>query len=507
MAAATQVQVVRAPLVGSHTTRVAIAVTSPDASGIVGLGVVGEMIVGFLTTSDVDQRFLNAIPDKITNNFTESTKFYVYKRPGFVVHNTPAAGNIGTAIKLWSGQGNGDKIITAYGDTNSTIYDGTSSLGAIVGTARDITETIIGTTATLVIPSSNSRAYYYPDGGALTEITDVDYPFNAGLTTVGTFVHLDGYAFIMTSDGNIWNSDLNSVANWTSTSFIATNMYPDKGVGLARYKDTIVAFGKETIEFFRDVGNDLGSPLQKINEAFIKLGAIDDNAICQFEDSVAFVASSDISSISVFVLDGFKPIRVSDNVIDSLLANRGSATIRLTAAKVYGKTLLFLVVGPSTFVYSLEDKMWHEWAGVDIKWHKFAANTSATPITYSISSTNTDGAVYAINPVAPVFDDDGDAYTMSITTSKIDLDTERRKFLHRVTVVGDTSLSSTNLSISWSDDDYMSFSTPRDVDLNSGRKYISNCGSFRRRAFRLTNSDPVGVRLEALEMEITQGQT
>jgi len=45
---------------------------------------------------------------------------------------------------------------------------------------------------TLVIPCENGNAYYYPDGGALTQITDVDFPS----TNIGTFVHMDGYAFI-----------------------------------------------------------------------------------------------------------------------------------------------------------------------------------------------------------------------------------------------------------------------------------------------------------------------
>jgi hypothetical protein len=309
----------------------------------------------------------------------------------------------------------------------------------------------------------------------------------------------------MDTDGNVWNSDLNSIANWTSTSFISSNMYPDKGVGLARYKDTIVAFGRETLEFFRDVGNANGSPLQKINEAFIRIGCIGPNAICQFEDNVAFVASSDIGSISVYILDGFRPIRISDNVVDSQLANRGTSAISMTTIKLYGKTLLFVGVGTTTYVYSVEDKMWHEWGGVDVKWFKFAANTAATPVVYAISNTNVSGKVYRLNPVNPLFEDDGSTYTMVITTSKIDLENERRKFLHKLTLVGDVDDVSSDLSISWSDNDYMAFSTARTLDLASNRKYISNCGQFRRRAFKIAHSDPVAVRLEAMELEITQG--
>ena len=498
--------VVRLPVVGTYNSRTIGATTLNSASGIVGIGVVGTMIVGSTSSSNRDQKYINAIPEKITNPLTGKDTFYCYKRPGFASHSTPASGSNGTAIRVWTGQGNGDKVISAFGLTNSTIYDGTSSIGTITGVVTSITETLLAGTANLVIAVDNNKGYYYPTGGAMTEITDVDYPGNASRTTTGAFAHLDGYTFIMDTTGRIYNSDLNSISAWSADSYINSDMYPDKGVGLARYKDMIVGFGRESIEFFRDVGGATKvTPLARVNEAFIKIGAMGPEAITELEDTIAWVSSSNIGSISVYVLDGYKAKKISTETIDSQLNLRGSATIYLSSAKLFGKTLIFVQLPGQTFVYSMEDDMWHEWSGQVRYWHKFAANTAATPVVYSITRDDTSGKVFKLNPVSPVFTDNGNTYTMTVQTSKFDMDKERRKFLSKLAIIGDISTSSSTFNVSWSDDDYVTFSTARTLDISNNRNYLTNCGSFRRRAFKLTNSSAYPVRLEALELEVSEG--
>ncbi len=498
-------QTVRIPLIGNFNQRL-FGPAAGAASGYVGIGIVGTMVIGASSLINKDQRFINAIPDIVKNPLTNNSTYYCYKRPGLETHTTPQSGSIGTAIRVWTGQGSGNKIISAFGSGASTIYDGTSSLGILNGVALDITETTVGTTANLVIPTENNLAYYYPDGGSLTRITSINYPGNLGTeTTTGSFVHMDGYAFIMTQSGRIYNSDLGSVSSWTSTSFLSSNMYPDQGVGLSRYKDLVVAFGKETIQFFKNVGNAAGSPLQNVAEAFIKIGAISSSAITQLEDNVSWVASSDTGSISVYLLDGYKPVRISDNTIDAQLGVRGDSPVFLSSVKIFGKTFIFLVFGTFTFVYCVEDKIWHEWRSTTVLWHKWAANTAASSTLYSISRSDTAGKIFRINPVSPVYQDNGVNYTMTIQTSKIDLGNEKRKFLDRLTLVADDTSSATNMSVSWSDDDYDTFTTARTIALASDRKYLSNCGQFRRRALKLENTSAIPIRVEALELEIRQG--
>lgn len=497
---------VRIPLVGSQNTRLLVT-GAGSGSGYVGIGIVGTMVVGASVVPNSDQRFVNVIPTKVEDRLTGSKKFYLYKRPGLETHSTPASGQAGSVIKVWTGQGTGEAVISAFGST-STIYNDTSSIGTLDGLCNAITETIVGTTPTLTFTTDSNSAFYYPEGGSMTEITSANFPSNNSKTITGTFVHMDGYAFILATDGTLWNSDLNSIANWTSTSFINCNMYPDMGVGLARYKDFIVAFGRETIEFFRNAGNALGSPLEKVKEAFIKIGCLGPESMCQFEDNIAWVASSDTGSTSIYVLNGYQPLRISDDVVDARLATRGGSMVYLTTAKIFGQTYIYVIFGNNTMVFCVETGIWHEWApvsGGSVLWHQFAANSSSGPVIYAISRDSTTGKVFRINPITATYQDNGSNYTTTIQTSKIDLGNELRKFLHRFTVVGDTSASSSTLSVQWSDDDYLTFNTARSISLTSNNKYLTNCGSFRRRAFKITETSAVPFRLEALELRVSQG--
>lgn len=162
----------RIPLAGSFNTRIDNASTDTSI-GIVGIGIVGIMKVGkTAAASQKDRRFQNCFPHMIDG------EPYLLKRPGFAALNTPSAGNIGSSIVIWTGQGSGQKVITAFGATNSTIYDGTTSLGAITGMATGITETFVGTEPTLVISSNDNTAW-------TVSSTSVTYGEGTGLTFVG----------------------------------------------------------------------------------------------------------------------------------------------------------------------------------------------------------------------------------------------------------------------------------------------------------------------------------
>ena len=510
-ASVSDIQTVRIPLVGSFNTRSFWNTgNSNTASGYVGVGIVGIMIVGNSVTSSADQRFINAMPDLVENNMTGKKTYYVYKRPGLETHTTPSTGNVGTAVHIWIAQGDGDAIISAFGASNSEIFNATSSLGSTTGQVFDITETIIGTTPNLVFSVNNGRGYYYPEGGALTQITDVDYPFNiAGQNPTGTFVHLNGYSFMLTQQGRIYNSDLNSISSWSATSYLSAGLYPDKGVGLARYKNLLVAFGQESTEVFKIVDNDTGSPLQAIQEASIHIGALQYTAITSLEDKLVWVASSSTGSTSVYMMEEpGQAKRISTDEIDFQLTARGDTDILVSNVKIFGKTLVFVVFGGTTYVYCVEDDFWHEWNSQNaVLWHQWAANTATSPLVYSISRNSTSGKVYKFNPVAPVFTDDGTNFEFRIQTSKVDFDTARRKFLNKIAIVGDEISSSTNLSVSWSDDDYTTFNTARTIDLSKSNQYLRVGGAFRRRAFRLSNTSSLPIRLEAIELEYKEGGT
>ena len=486
----------RIPLVGPYTSRVG---TINTASGIVGIGVVGVMIVGQTSTSTTkDARYINCFRQTIQ----EEKKVYAVKRPGFASYATPSSGNKGYALLIWTGQGTGDKIITGFGET-STIYDGTTSLGAITGRVTGITETDISTTPTLAITSSDSTGWYYDTGSGLTQIVDADFP-GASLTLAGTFAHIDGFAVVMTTSGRVYASDLNTITAWTATSFDTANAYGDAGIGVVRHKQFIMAFGTQSVQFFYNAGLT-PFPLAKATAMTLRIGAVSSDAIAQISDTTFWCGSTPQGGLSIFQFDG-NVKRISSPEIDANLVLAGASSVSLSTIRFYGRSFLLVIAGSLTFAYCVEEQFWHEWSGVPV-WFKCAglSTIGGSMVNYAISSADTDGKVYIMNQASPVFTDDSVAYTARIQLPSMDFGTRKMKFWHDVEIVGDEEETSSTISLLYSDDDYQNYVTQGSSDLSNDRVRFTRLGASRRRAWVLTHAANAPFRLEALEGNVTIG--
>jgi len=209
-------------------------------------------------------------------------------------------------------------------------------IGTIAGAVTDttfLTEVIIAgvpnvvvsyvnaaeTTSTGTFAASAAGVFV---AASLTVISDVDYPGNiANTQTRGAMVQLDGYTCILSKQGGLYNSDINSITSWNALSVIQINAYPDQGVGLVRYKNHIVAFGEDSIEFFNDVGNPAPkSPLQRTDQAFIKFGALSAKGILALDDSLYWWSKSTNGKFGLYRLDGYTPTKISTNREDQMAA-------------------------------------------------------------------------------------------------------------------------------------------------------------------------------------------
>lgn len=491
----------RLPLVGPYISRVG---TANSSTGIVGIGVVGLMVVGQSTLSTTkDARYINCFRQSIQ----EEKKVYAVKRPGFSTHITPASGSKGYAILIWTGKDDGTDIITGFGDTNSTIYNGTTSLNSITGRVTGITETDISTTPTLAITSSDSTGWYYDTGSGLTKISDGDFPGNNSMTLAGTFAHIDGYAVIMTTGGRVYASDLNSITGWTATSFDTANAFSDAGVGVVRHKQFIMAFGTQSVQFFYNAGLT-PFPLTKATAMTLRVGAVSADAIAQISDTTFWVGSTPQGGLSVFQFDGSVQ-RISTPEIDANLVLSGASSITLTTIRFYGRSFVLVRAGSLTFAYCVEEKMWHEWSTTTPLWYKCAglSTISGSMVNYAISNSTTGGKVYVMNQASPVFTDDSVAYTARIQLPPQDLGTRRMKFWHDIEIVGDEEETSSTVTLSYTDDDYQNYVTHGSGDLSNERVRFTRLGASRKRGWVLTHSANAPFRLEALEGNVTVGSS
>ena len=491
------------PWTGKRNLRISQSEAVGTSSGVVGIGVVGIMIVGLaVSSSEKDERWINCW-------LTDSGgRTYAIKRPGRAALNTPSAGNIGSAITIWTGSGSGTDVISAFGATNSTVYNGTSSLGAITGKARSITETFVSTTPTLLVPSSDSTAWYYDTGvGAMTKIVDAQFPGNAAYTTAGDFAVIDGFSCIMTTDGKLWASDLNSVTAWTANSYGSDNSYPDLHVGCIRFKNMIMTFGKESIEFWQNAGLT-PFPLARIQNMTVKVGAVSSDAIATLSDNVFWCGSTDKGGLLIFQYDGTIS-RISTPSEDSQLNLVGPSNISLTTERYYGRSFVLVKANATTFVYCIEDKRWREDSTTTPLWYKSAGLSAGTQmLTYSISNVSTSGKVYVVNPANLVFTDDTVAFTATIQSANDDQDSPYRKDWTYLGIMADIEPNASALNVYYSDDDYVTWTTAGALDLNVGKQYLTALGSSdRQRAWKLTHSANTAFRISRLLGEVNVGTT
>ena len=103
-----------------------------------------------------------------------------------------------------------------------------------------------------------------------------------------------------------------------------------------------------------------------------------------------------------------------------------------------------------------------------------------------------------------MYQDDGVNILMEAVTSPIDFETINQKTINRLSIVCDKTSASTLATITYSKDDYNTWSTARTVDL-SLRPFLTRIGRFRRLAIKLTHADNYPVRIEDLEIDYNMG--
>jgi hypothetical protein len=491
-------QTVRAPVVGSYYKR--------DSSA----------------SSSLDQLFINCAFRKQTNPATQKDTIITSKRLGFssyqVTTGTTAAidsiyypvFDYTAPIVLWDG---GSDALLKVRDTTSATFSGYGSGVCSRLTPCWNTSPTLQAVAVWNVSSGGVRsAQYYVNGVGVSSIVDADFPSSS---MCGNFAFMDGYLFIMTEDGFIYNSDLNDLSSWDSTNFLSAGFHSDEGTTLARYKNTIVAFGRSTTEFFENVGNATGSPLQRILDRSFNVGLYKDDTattttsptsscrrVLEAFDTVYWISGSfgDRTHQSIFTLDNFSPVELAGPDIKSVFAYDSPDKI-IGAFHYAGEPVLMIkTVSGAYYACFTNLKMWSKWV--------FG---TGTPVALVGGANQTVFADMGVTQVKMTFNaqtsasylDNTNPYTMTIQTSRIDLETEKRKRLHKLAIIGNTTRSTSTTNISWSDDDYVTFNSPRALNLADARPYLTNGGAFRRRAFKLTNASNAPFEVEALELDVS----
>jgi hypothetical protein len=114
---------------------------------------------------------------------------------------------------------------------------------------------------------------------------------------------------------------------------------------------------------------------------------------------------------------------------------------------------------------------------------------------------STTGTVYSI--ATDEYQDNSLPIKFSLRTYKIDGGNNKEKYYSKFELVGDKV--SATAYVRYTNDDYQTWSKYRPVSLSAQRSQLYRTGRGRRRAYEIINYDNAPIRLEAMEITLTEG--
>jgi hypothetical protein len=352
----------------------------------------------------------------------------------------------------------------------------------------------------------------------VAKIIDTDYPGNnyltdVGLSTCGAFAVLDGYAFIMTINGRVYNSAINNPTSWSSADYISSDDYSDQGVGgVVRHGAFILAGGGATTEIFKNNGNPSFSPLSRLPGATLRVGIASFASAAM--DGTTYWGSPPINgapAIWAMAEGSLSPKQISTPEINSSIGGMtGVGGPSVCVGKLGGQGFVFVNVPQGSgnnyqYVYCVNAGIWVIWRSqMTAMANGFSTSLVQAPELSAVGNDGT-GKGYSINGRSPVYTDNASSFSMIIQMARQDFGTGNRKFLKSIELVADTQASGTT-TLEISKDDFATWTTIGTFDMTKAKKIIHRCGSFVGGAsLRLTHSANTAWRGEALIVEYDVG--
>jgi len=457
---------------------------------------------GSLLTKDA--KLVNMLVEVVQTPDNVNQRIFVKSRPGLATAYTTAAG-VGRGCYYWvvSGVGYVISVVDNKVYSNSTLLQTITTSSGPVGFTLHVSS--VGTITMVMLDGVKGYVFTSPVAAG-TAITSVDFP----TPHVPMPIFLDGYIFIAKKNTqDIYNSNLDDPALWTAGDYISAEMYPDKIIALSKNNNYIYAVGSNSLEYFYDAAVATGSPLAKHDSAVQQFGTVAAATVVQTDKEVVLVGETGNGGHTVWIIDGFKGTEIGTPAIRSILRYEGASLVDAVAhcTRVSGQKLYIVTLASNTLVYSFDTKMWSFWNSgptSNLAFDGIFGTDGPNGMAYIQGVTS--GIIHTISEDHHT--DAGVAFRCEITTPKQDFDTFNRKTMSRFTLIGDIPDSSgtgNTLQVSWTDDDYQTWSTARDLSFDFDFPVIKQLGSFRRRAFKVAYSQPYLLRLEGYEVDINKG--
>lgn len=427
----------------------------------------------------------------------EAGELWIRKRPGIEEATTGPAG-LGLGAFNWRGD-----IYTIFANV---IYKNGVALPGVINSAGGSYRfsSILGATPKMVF--GNGAKTYATDGttvSAALDTIDPDFP----AVTVKGVVYLNGATYVMTPDGRIFGSVINSVdqpGDWSALNFISAQIEPDEGVALAKQLVYVIAFGQWSTEVFFDAGNPTGSPLGNVQGSKLSYGCATAESLQEIDDRLFWISSTKSAAVQISMMDQLNHQVISDEFVDRIVQSSTLASVTSQQLKIDGHSFYILTLRDinTTLVYDIAESQWHVWTDANSDYFPMSAYTYNGTTKQHIFQHESNGSTYYVS--SSLFNDDGLPIVLDIYTPSFDGNTRRRKHLKIMTFIGDIEAGST-LYVRNSDDDLKHWENFRKVDLGQRLPMLTNCGTFQRRAYHFRHKDDTAFRIQAVEIQYDLG--
>lgn len=366
------------------------------------------------------------------------------------------------------------------------------------------------------LKSDNTRYICFTDGTDLwihdyvaatcNKVTDVDLPTPHEPSPI----YIDGYLLLIKKNtSDIYNSDLDNPFSWTSDNFISAEINSDWGKKLYKVKNYVAALGTNSIEFFYNDAIETGSPFSRNSSPVKTVGYI--TAGCQIGDEVFFIGQEDKNNIGVYVINNFKVEKVSNSIVERTIQSYSNASNAKSdvvlnvdgyCISVDGHTFYAFETTETTWVYDLNNKFWYEWRRV-----------GNTPMRLEATWNSKNGQTYVavqgqsvISIITPLaYRDFNSNFNCIYITEEITAETTRWKLCNKISLKCSmfNNTGQSNAYISWSDNDWSDTGvTPRAINVFSSSPFITRCGRFRNRSFKIEYSDNYPFFITGLQLDL-----
>lgn len=321
----------------------------------------------------------------------------------------------------------------------------------------------------------------------------------------------EGYFFFTTPAGLCYASGLNATTV-SSLDKIQTEAKAEPLVRGIFFNGELYLFGLTHTEVWGSGGNpnDTGFPLNRVTTMW--RGLVAPLAVCGFEDGFYPVLVWVADDYSVRMADGYSPVSISPPDLDRAIeACTTKTAIRCAVYHIDGHACIAIdLAGEATWVYDLDEQLWHERRSHDHDHWRFTGNT-VRAFGKWIGGDHHSGNLLYIDDTT--YEEDGDPIEFMVESISMESFPARlqipRADFNFVSGVGDPTTPDPTVKIQWSDDGGHRWSDPVTRKLGEAGRYltqvrVNRCGltGVKGRRWRLTVSDPVYVGLLGGDMTV-----